>query len=116
AETPGPGDGDHGSGAMRAIPARRAAILAGLLTACAPPPPPPPPPAPPPPPPPFVFPHDTVWTAAAGVELRTDSGSVAVPRPFTALEVAEAEPDSLRVRCGACPGAPDGWIATSEAV
>lgn len=89
--------------------------LAGVLAACGPPPPPPPPPAPPPPPP-FDFPHDTVWSAAAGVELRSDGGSVQVPRAFTPLEVVEADPDSLLVRCGACPGAPAGWIAAAEAV
>lgn len=105
---------------MRAKAARRgrraleAVVLAGLGAACAPPPPPPPP-APPPPPPPFEFPYDTVWSAEA-VALRADSGSVPLPRPFTPLEVVEADPDSLLVRCGACPGTPSGRIGASEAV
>lgn len=91
--------------------------LAGLLAGCAPPPPPPPPPPAPPPPPPYVFPYDTVWSATPGVELRSDSGSIVVPRPFTPLRVVEADSTALLVSCDDCEGtAREGRVGHSEVV
>lgn len=57
-----------------------------------------------------------MWTAAAGVELRSDGESVAVPRVFVPLEVVEADSASLLVRCGACPGGPVGRVEPAEVV
>lgn len=98
---------------------RRATIARGavlwLLAGCAPPPPAPPPAAPPPPPP-YVFPHRVVWTAAPGIELVTDSARVAVSRPFTALEVVQADSLSLLVRCPVCPQAPLGRVPMEDVV
>lgn len=76
-----------------------------------------PPPAPEPEPLPAVhFPYVRVWTARADVPLRRDAGSVAIPRPFTRLEVLLPDTVALRVRCELCPEPVEGWIGREDVV
>lgn len=81
---------------FRILATGSAVLLAGCLRA-APPPPPAAPPAPPPPPPP----PEVVWTERADVEVRADSVTFTLPRPFTRLDVVER--DSLGHLLVTCP-------------
>jgi hypothetical protein len=77
-----------------------------LLSACGAPPPPHPAPAAPPA---FDFPFASVWTARPGVVLQTDShAGITVPRPFSRLEVLEADSTGVLVRCIICPEVVEG--------
>lgn len=87
-------------------------LLLLLLASCASPPPPPPPPAPEPPPEPvFEFPYTQVWTAGPSTVLHTDSaGAIDVPRPFTRLEVLQADTAGALVRCNRCERVVEGRV------
>jgi hypothetical protein len=90
--------------ARRAVPFTVASLLLAAVTACAGAPSPPPPP-PEPAIPDFQFSHTTVWTARPDVALRVDSlTTLAVARPFSRLQVLDADPDGVTVRCIACRG------------
>lgn len=67
-------------------------------------------------PPAIEFPHERVWTAFRDVTMRSDSGSVLLPRPFTALDVIRADSAGVQVRCTHCEGAPAGRVRHEEIV
>lgn len=67
-------------------------------------------------PPVFEFPHPIVWTAFRDVALRGDSATTLLPRPFTALQVLEADSSGILVRCEICPRVPVGRVLHEEVV
>lgn len=48
--------------------------------------------------------------------MEADSSTVRLALPFTRLEVFAADSESLRVRCGGCPGAPLGRVSIEDVV
>ncbi|HET6231689.1 MAG TPA: hypothetical protein VFE05_16565 [Longimicrobiaceae bacterium] len=76
-------------------------------------------PAPAPAPAPAVhqaFGYAMAWTRTAGVALRGDSGSVAIPYASMRLDAYDSDSASIAVRCWACPGSPVGRVDKSDVV
>lgn len=95
---------------MREIARALTVLVLPILWGCGGPPPPPPAPAP------YEFPHTTVWTAFPGVRLAGDSTTIEIERPFTALHVIDADPETLTVRCGSCEGLAVGRVRQRDVV
>lgn len=69
-------------------------------------------PDPGPAPPPAI----AVWTAGPDVVLSGDGASAVLPLPFTRLEALGVDSLGLLVRCGLCPGDPQGRVAESDVI
>ena len=98
---------------------RRESLLAGLALVCgcqSAPPPAPPPVVPPAPVVAVVPAPDTVWTADAGVVLRTEGAEIQLSRPFMRLDVIGADSVALLVRCAACPDTARGWVRRDRVI
>jgi hypothetical protein len=59
---------------------------------------------------------DTVWTGAPEQSLRRDAAPYVLRRPFTRLEVLEADSADLLVQCTVCGEPVIGWIGRHEVV
>lgn len=98
--------------ALLGLTAAVALAAGGCARPAPPPPPPPPPPAPAPPPRPQV-----VWTAAPEVAVRNDTAAIALPRPFTRLDVTGRDSVGfLQVACAYCDRPIAGTVAVEDVV